>query len=65
MGEVGLFGSKRTANVDALTPARLLKFNGADLENMRRRYPRIAATIYRNLNSIQAQRLVNTTRMVQ
>lgn len=65
MGEVGLFGSKRTANVDALTSARLLKFNGADLENMRRRYPRIAATVYRNLNLIQAQRLVNTTRMVQ
>ena len=64
-GEVGLFGSKRTANVDALTPARLLKFNGSDLENMRQRYPRIAATIYRNLNLIQAQRLVNTTRMVQ
>ncbi|MGJ8669647.1 MAG: efflux RND transporter permease subunit [Oceanococcus sp.] len=65
MGEVGLFGSKRTANVQALTAARLLKFNGADLEIMRRRYPRIAATIYRNLNLIQAQRLVNTTRMVQ
>ncbi len=65
LGEVGLFGSKRTANVDALTPARLLKFNGDDLERMRKRYPRIAATIYRNLNLIQAQRLVNTTKLVQ
>jgi CRP-like cAMP-binding protein len=65
MGEVGLFGSKRTANVDALTSARLLKFNGDDLERLRVRYPRIAATIYRNLNLIQAQRLVNTLKMVQ
>ncbi len=65
MGEVGLFGSRRSANVDALTPARLLKFNGDDLERMRVRYPRIAATVYRNLNLIQARRLLETTKMVQ
>ncbi len=65
MGEVGLFGSKRTANVEALTPVRLLKFNGQDLERLRTRYPRIAATIYRNLNLIQAKRLLATTKMVQ
>lgn len=64
MGEVGLFGSKRTANVDAVTPARLLRFNGDDLERMRLRYPRIAATVYRNLNLIQAQRVVNTLKKV-
>ena len=65
MGEIGHFGRKRTANVDVLRDARLLRFNGDDLERLRKRYPWIAATIYRNLNLIQAERLVNTMKMVQ
>lgn len=61
IGEVGYFNSKRTANVDAVTPVRLLRFNNDDLERMRKRRPFIAATLFRNLNLIQAQRLANTT----
>lgn len=64
MGEVGYFGQKRTANVETQTPARLLAFNGADLDAMRRRYPRIAATIYRNMNLAQAERLANMSKMI-
>ena len=64
MGEVGYFGQKRTASVEAMTPARLLVFNGSDLDALRRRYPRIAATVYRNLNLAQAQRLANMAKMI-
>ncbi|HEX4870936.1 MAG TPA: MMPL family transporter [Nevskiaceae bacterium] len=65
MGEAGYFGQRRTANVDALTPVRLLRFDSQDLERLRRRYPSIAATIFRNLNRIQAERLARATAMLQ
>lgn len=56
IGEVGLFGLKRTADVDAQTDTRLLRFTPTDLDVIQRRYPRIAARIFRNLNRIQAER---------
>lgn len=65
LGETGFFGQKRTANVDSLGPARLLRFDSQDLERLRERYPRIAATVFRNLNRIQAERLARTTAMLQ
>ncbi|TJY62055.1 cyclic nucleotide-binding domain-containing protein [Sinimarinibacterium sp. CAU 1509] len=65
MGETGYFGQRRTANVDAQTPVRLLRFDSQDLERLRQRYPRIAAVIYRNLNRIQAERLARATAMLQ
>ena len=65
IGEAGYFGQKRTANVDALTDARLLRFDSQDLERLRLRHPRIAATIFRNLNRIQAERLARMTAMLQ
>ncbi len=65
MGEAGYFGQRRTANVDASTPVRLLRFDSQDLERLRERYPRIAAVIYRNLNRIQAERLARATAMLQ
>lgn len=65
MGEAGYFGQRRTANVTATTPVRLLRFDSQDLERVRRRYPRIAATIFRNLNRIQAERIARTTAMIQ
>mgnify|MGYP001613062227 CR=1 FL=1 len=65
MGEAGYFGQRRTASVEALTPARVLRFDSQDLERMRLRYPRIAATIFRNINRIQAERLARTTAMLQ
>lgn len=64
LGEVGHFSERRSANVDALDAVRLLRFNDADLENLVRRYPRIAAVVLRNLNRLQAQRIVNTQRQL-
>jgi len=65
MGEAGYFGQRRTASIDALTGVRLLRFDSQDLERLRVRYPAIAATIFRNLNRIQAERIARMTAMVQ
>jgi uncharacterized protein len=65
LGEAGFFGQRRTANVDALATARLLRFGSEELERLRKRYPTIAATVFRNLNRIQAERLARTTAMLQ
>lgn len=64
LGEVGHFAKRRTANVDAVTDVRLLRFDADDLEQLRRRYPRTAALVFRNLNRIQAQRLAEATRRI-
>ncbi len=65
VGETGYFGQRRTANVTAVTPARVLRFNSDDLERLRQRYPRIAATVFRNLNRIQAERIARMTAMMK
>jgi predicted RND superfamily exporter protein len=65
MGEAGYFGQRRTANVDTVAPSRLLRFDSQDLERLRIRYPWIAATIFRNLNRIQAERIARMTSMLQ
>jgi hypothetical protein len=65
LGEAGYFGQRRTANVDTTAPARLLRFDSQDLERLRIRYPWIAATIFRNLNRIQAERIARMTIMLQ
>ena len=65
MGEAGYFGQRRTASIDALSAVRLLRFDSQDLERLRVRYPAIAATIFRNLNRIQAERIARMTAMVQ
>lgn len=65
LGEIGFFMHKRTANVDAVSDARLLRFNVPLLERLRRRRPWIAAIVYRNLNRVQAERLVRTTHMMR
>lgn len=64
MGEAGYFGQRRTANIDAITPVRLLRFDSQDLERLRLRHPRIAATVFRNLNRIQAERIARMTAML-
>jgi len=64
VGEVALFYRKRSADVDAESDVRLLRFGEDDIARVQRRYPRIAATVLYNLNRVQAQRLVeNTQRM--
>lgn len=53
-GEVGLFYEERTANVEALTDARLLRLTQSNLRSLGRRYPRTAYRVHRNLNEILA-----------
>lgn len=65
MGEAGYFGQRRTANVGCVSRVRLLRFDNVDLERLRRRFPWIAATVFRNLNRIQAERLARATAMLQ
>lgn len=56
LGEIGYFGQKRIANVDATTPARLLRFDDADQDRICRQYPRVASRVFLNLNRLQAAR---------
>ena len=65
VGEVGLFGAARSADVDVATDARLLRFDAGDLDRLGRRYPKIAAKVYRNLNEVLAQRVLNTSRALR
>ena len=65
VGEIALFSEGRSADVDVVQEARLLRFGEADLERLGRRYPRIAAKVYRNLNRILAQRVQSTTRALR
>ncbi len=65
MGEAGYFGQRRTASVDTVSPVRLLRFNSQDLERLRERYPSIAATVFRNLNRIQAERIARMTALIK
>ena len=64
-GEAGLFGQRRSASVRVLTAARLLRFTTEDLDLLSRRYPRIAAIVYRNLNRVQAERAARDVSRVQ
>jgi hypothetical protein len=57
VGEVGLFFGERSANMDAATDARLLRFTPNTLQRLARQKPRYAA----NLHEILAQRLSRST----
>lgn len=65
VGEVALFHGARTADVDVETDARLLRFDSSDLDRLTRRYPRIAARVFHNLNRIIARRIANTSQAVR
>ncbi len=60
VGEIAMFSEHRTADVDVLQDAHLLRFGEAELIRLRRRYPLIAATVYANLNRVLATRVMNT-----
>jgi predicted RND superfamily exporter protein len=60
-GEAGLFFHTRTASVDVVEDARLICITRENLETLRRRYPRIAARVFSNLNEILSTRLVHAT----
>ena len=65
VGEGGAFGRTRSSNVDILSDARLLRFTTDHLESLRLRYPRIAAAVYRNINTVQAERMAHDVSRVQ
>jgi hypothetical protein len=62
LGEVGVFSGRRTADVDVLEDARLLRISRGALEHLRRRYPRIASVVLANLNQALAGRVTLSTR---
>ena len=55
----------RTLNVDVTEDARLLRLTPRNLERLRRRHPRTAAMIFRNLNVTQAERLSKQTTLMR
>jgi predicted RND superfamily exporter protein len=61
IGEIGVLRGTRTADVDCQTDVRLLLIDASSLERLRRRYPRTAAQVYRNLSGILAERLDRVT----
>lgn len=61
IGEVGFFHQRRSADVDVIEDARLLRLTQRNMEALTGRYPRIAAKVLRNLGEIMAQRLASTT----
>jgi len=65
VGEVAAFAGGRSADVDVMRDARLLRFDEDDLERLVRRYPRIAARVHRNLNRVLAARVLSTSRALR
>lgn len=63
VGEGGYFGQKRMANVETLSKVRLLRFDDADQERICKRYPKLAARVFLNMNRIQAERRARGTTM--
>jgi hypothetical protein len=61
IGEVAIYHGERTANVHALSEVRLLEITRQDLENIQKRYPKIAAVLYANLNEVFANRVADLT----
>ena len=59
-GEAGLFFATRTADVDVIEDSRLVSITLDNLEILKRRYPRVAAQLFYNLNEILSTRLAHT-----
>lgn len=62
LGEAGLFEGRRTSEVHALEPARLLRISRRAFDELGRRYPRIATVVLRNLNQTLAAHVSRVTR---
>jgi predicted RND superfamily exporter protein/CRP-like cAMP-binding protein len=61
VGEVGFFEGHRTADVEVVEHARLLRLSRGAIDTIARRYPRIASTLGRNLNRTLAGRARRAT----
>jgi predicted RND superfamily exporter protein len=64
VGEEALFHGRRFADVHILSDARLIRLTHEDLEQLRKRFPRIGAQVYRNLSRILNDQLAARTRLV-
>ena len=60
VGEVGLFGGTRSADVDVVSEARLLRLTEKSLDRLARRSPRIATRLLTNLNRIIGRRAADS-----
>jgi predicted RND superfamily exporter protein len=65
VGEVGFLYKTRSANADIVEDARLLRLTPTNMERLARRYPRIAARVFRGLGEVVAERLWQTTSRLQ
>jgi uncharacterized protein len=61
VGEVALFTSQRSADVEVGSDARLMRLDRKSLDRLRARFPRIAAVVLDNLAKILATRVTSTT----
>jgi hydrophobe/amphiphile efflux-3 (HAE3) family protein len=61
VGEIALYHGKRTADIETVGNARLLRFDRDNLKRLRRRYPRIGAQVLWNLSETMADRLAAAT----
>ena len=64
VGEVGFYTRKHSAELVVVEHARLLRLTERSFERLDKRSPRIAAILYRNLSSIMAGRLADTTQLI-
>ena len=61
VGVVGIFNKLRSANVDVVEEARVLRLTQSNMQRLARRYPRTAAQVFRNLGEHVAELLSDTT----
>jgi predicted RND superfamily exporter protein len=65
VGEVALSGGRRTADVDVVEDARLLRLDEEKLARLSRYHPRIASVLLGNLNEILAERVRRTEEVLR
>jgi hypothetical protein len=61
VGEIGLFHGARSADVEVTQDCMLMRLTQENLAHLQKRYPRIGAQIYRNLNHVLADRMARST----
>jgi predicted RND superfamily exporter protein len=65
VGEVGFYTRKHSAELEVVEPSRLLRLTERGLARLERRNPKISAVLFRNLASILAARVAETTARIR
>lgn len=65
LGEAGFLGQARTATVTASGDCRLLCMNAETLDRLRKRFPGLAAVVYRNLHRSLAERFAANVQLIR